>query len=95
MLINPHYIMARRRAERYDRQSLEVPAYARKPLKGPCKPVQPKVAIGSGRFPGQQIELMPAIHTPPAHEVSDSLGGQALLVITLVVGVLSFAVVGW
>jgi len=86
MQINPHYLMARRRAQRYERLALDCPTYARKRL-------TPKVKIGSGREPGQPIELMPAIHTPPP--VPACWLDRALYATCAVAVVMSFVFVGW
>jgi len=86
MPINPHFLMARRRAQRYERLALDCPTYARKRL-------TPKVKIGSGRKPGQPIELMPAIHTPPP--VRTSWLDGAIFVTCAAAVVLSFVFVGW
>lgn len=97
MQINPHYLMARRRAERYERLAVDCPTYARKQL-ALARPTHsykpaPKIKIGSGRVPGQPIELMPAIHTPPPAPACWS--DRALYATCAVVVVMSSVFVGW
>ena len=84
--INPHFLMARRRAERYERLALSCPAYARKRR-------APKVRIGAGRYPGQPIKLMPAIHTPPP--APGRWTGRALYAACAVAVVLAVVFVEW
>ena len=93
MSINPRFLMARRRAQRYEDPALSYPAYARKHFGPKAKRPAPKVVIGSGRTPGQPICWMPAIHTPPAG--TEKWRDHTVTVASLAAVAISFVFVGW
>ena len=93
MSINPRFLMARRRAQRYEDPALSYPAYARKHFGPKAKRPAPKVVIGNGRTPGQPICWMPAIYMPPSAPVK--WPGQAVAFVSLAVLVVSFFAVPW